>query len=184
MEIGKPFNQCTVDEYYQIIDNHKKYKDFNSLGLYRSLIEHEQLSLEEKIRVRDYANKTLYKTFEFLQLKDPDTYFAVSTLGDELSEVEFRQFWKDIVANQQKILSDKNIKHRNFGTYSKHDCGRADCPLNGLMIKKGSSLSWNMMKFHTDKDKSTAEKKAQHRKSERKNKQQIIRRALGDGDEI
>jgi hypothetical protein len=69
MEIGQKFNTLTLKEYLFYIDNYKKYKDFNTLGLYRSIVENEKLTLADKISVRDYAHKTFKKTFDFLQLK-------------------------------------------------------------------------------------------------------------------
>lgn len=63
MKIGQQFNNLTLKEYFFYIDNYKKYTDFNTLGLYRSIIENEKLSIEEKIFVRDYANKIFQKTF-------------------------------------------------------------------------------------------------------------------------
>lgn len=67
MKIGKPFNQLTLEEYIFYIDNHKKYKDFNTLGLYRSIVEHKQLTLENKLLVREQAHKVFKKTFDLFQ---------------------------------------------------------------------------------------------------------------------
>ncbi len=69
MKIGRPFNQLTLEQYIHCIDNHEKYKDFNTLGLYRSLTEHEGLTIEGKLIM-------FKKTFDFLQLKDPNTYMV------------------------------------------------------------------------------------------------------------
>jgi len=70
MKIGKKFNQLSKSQYYHFIDNYKKYTDFNTLGLYRSITENERLSLEDQIEIRDYANLIFGKTFNFYQLKD------------------------------------------------------------------------------------------------------------------
>ncbi|MDL5051419.1 hypothetical protein QQ054_36045 [Oscillatoria amoena NRMC-F 0135] len=137
MKIGRQFNELTVEEYCYFIEHYKKYDDFNTLGLYRSIIENDKLDLADKIYVRDVTNKTFEKTFNFLQLKDPKTYFDLTTLGQELTEGDERKAWDDIRKNQEKILADKRIKHRNFGVYSKHICGYEYCYLDGLMIKKG-----------------------------------------------
>jgi len=85
MVISQKFNQLTLKEYFFYVDNHKKYTDFNTLGLYRSIIENEKLGLPEKIEVREYAHQFFRKTFDFLQLKDPDTFVKVSTLGQTLT---------------------------------------------------------------------------------------------------
>ena len=77
MEIGHKFNTLTLKEYFFYIDNYKKYTDFNTLGLYRSMVENEKLSLNDKIAVREYAHKVFKKTFDFLQLKDPKTFVEV-----------------------------------------------------------------------------------------------------------
>lgn len=107
MKIDRKFNTFTLKEYFFYIDNHKKYTDFNTLGLYRSLMENEKLSLEEKIEAREYAHKTFRKTFDFLQLKDPNVFAGVSTLGQELTVADKNQLWENIKKNQQKILTDK-----------------------------------------------------------------------------
>ena len=85
MKIGKPFNQFTKQEYLESIPNHKQYSDFNTLGLYRSLLENGILSLEEKLEIRDLAHSYFQKTFVFLQLKDPFTYLKMYHLGEELT---------------------------------------------------------------------------------------------------
>jgi len=177
MKIGQKFNQLTCGEYFFYIDNYKKYKDFNTLGLYRSIAENEKLSLEEKVKVREHAHKTFKKTFDFLQLKDPKVFVDVSTLGLELTKGDEEKIWDDVRRNQQKILSDKRIKHRNFGVYSKHNCGYDDCHWNGLMIRQGSWLSEGNMHFDGDKNRYQQELKSDRRKSERKKERLIINRA-------
>lgn len=174
MEIGQKFNQLTLSEYFYYIDNHKKYTDFNTLGLYRSIIENEKLTLTEKIEVRDYAHKVFKKTFDFLQLKDPYTFVTVSTFGQSLTVADERQIWNDVISNQERILKDKKIKHRNFGHYSKHNCGHTDCPYNGLMIKQDSILMHRNMHFESDKNKYASADKAYRRKKERKTQKQVI----------
>ena len=53
MKIGRQFNTLTLKEYLFFIDNHKKYTDFNTLGLYRSITENKKLTMEDKIAVRE-----------------------------------------------------------------------------------------------------------------------------------
>ncbi|SDS09751.1 hypothetical protein SAMN05216503_1971 [Polaribacter sp. KT25b] len=175
MKIGKKFNQLNKSEYFQFIDHYKKYSDFNTLGMYRSICENENLKLDDKIEIRDYANSIFGKTFNFYQLKDPQTYFDLTTLGLELTVADEKQIWNDIIANQQKILSEKKIKHRNFGAYSKHNCGYKDCPYNGLMIKQGSFLAEGGLHFKSDKNAYSAKLKSKRIKKQRKNKDQIIK---------
>lgn len=175
MEIGQQFNKLTLKEYLFYIDNHKNYTDFNTLGLYRSIIENNKLELAEKIEVREYAHKTFRKSFDFLQLKDPTTYFDVTTIGQELTKADERQIWNNIIAYQQKILADKKIKHRNFGDYSKHNCGYENCPANGLMIRQGSAMSEGHMHFNSDKKNYAVKQKSYRRRAERKKEQLIIK---------
>lgn len=180
MKLPHQFNKLTLKECFFYIDNFRKYTDFNTLGLYRSIIENKRLTIPEKIEVREYAHSHFKKFFEFLQLKDPGTYFDIVTLGQELTKGDENQIWEEIKRNQQKILAQKKIKHRNFGTYSKHDCGRDNCPLNGLMLKKGSFFSYSNMWFHSDKNDYSAKLKSIQRKADRKNARQIIRKELDD----
>ena len=178
MKIGKKFNQLHKSEYFNFIDNYKKYTDFNTLGMYRSICENEKLSINDRIELRDYAHTIFGKTFEFYQLKDPKTYFDLITLGKELTQADEKKIWDDIRINQEKILSKKKIKHRNFGEYSKHNCGYEDCPYNGIMIKQGSGLSESHMWFETDKKEGSTKEKAKKIKKQRKNSHKIIRDEL------
>ncbi len=178
MEIGQKFNQLTFEEYFYYVDNYKKYTDFNTLGLYRSIVENVKLSLKEKIDVREYCHLTFKKTFDFLQLKDPKVFFEISTLGQELTNGDIVKIWDDIKINQQKILKDKKIRHRNFGIYSKHNCGYENCVWNGLMIKQGSWLADGNMHFTDDKNKYQQKLNSEGRKSDRKKERQIISREL------
>lgn len=178
MKIGRALNTLTRSEYEHYIPEHKKYTDFNTLGLYRSILENNKLSLDEKIEIREMAHEYFIKTFNFLQLKDPRTYLEVSTLGIELTVADERQLWEDIRLNQEKIIKEKKLNHRNFGQYSKHDCGYEDCPLNGIMIKEGSLMAEWDMHFLGDQDKFQKKLKSGKRKSDRKSQDQIIKDEL------
>ena len=156
MKIKQKFNTLTYNEYIQIIDNHKKFSDFNALGLFRSLVETQKLDINQKIAIRDYANQKFYKNFEFLQLKDPDTYFHLKTLGENLTVADEAQIWKDIKLN----------------------CGYDWCPYNGLMIKPGSSLSERDMRFYSDKCKAASFAKSENHKKQRKIMKQLIQKEL------
>lgn len=48
MKIKQRFNQLTVKEYCFVIDNHKKFTNFNTLGLYRSILGNEIVALKNK----------------------------------------------------------------------------------------------------------------------------------------
>jgi hypothetical protein len=93
-------------------------------------------------------------------------------LGDE------KQFWNQIRINQEKILKDKKIKHRNFGIYSKHTCGYETCNLNGLMIEQGSFYAEHEMRFDSDKPKCSSKLKSERFKKERINAKQKIKSIL------
>lgn len=176
MKVGKQFNTLTYGEYLHLMENHKKFTDFNTLGLFRSIVETTKLSLEEKLELRRVAVTAFAKTFEFLQLKDPHTYFKVSTLGETLTEADERKAWDDIRRNQQRILESKKLRHRNFGTYSKHNCGQDTCYMMGLMTRQGSTLAYyggGGMGFRSDNCSWSKELKAGQRKRDRKSELKI-----------
>lgn len=179
--IGQKFNELTKEEYIIFIDDYRKHDDFNALGLYRSIIENEKLDVSAKIAVREYAHKSFRKTFDFLQLKDPKTYFEVSVIGEEITKGDEQRIWDDIKANQQKILADKKIRHRNFGNYSKHNCGHDNCPFNGLMIKQGSWLAYENMHFNSDKNRFSGKRKSERFRKDKKKEQQQIKKIM-EGD--
>lgn len=168
MKINKPFNQFTKEEYLEILPNHKQYSDFNTLGLYRSLLENELLSVEDLVEIRDVAHSFFQKTFDFLQLKDPKTYMEVVSLGEELTDQEKRNLWEKVRDNQEKILKEKRFGHRNFGTYSKHECGLPYCSLNGLMIRQNSILTRNGICFPSDKNKDEKFNKVKRQEKEQR----------------
>ena len=168
----------SLSEYKHYISNHKKYTDFNTLGLYRSLTENEKLSIDDKIEIRAFAHKYFLKSFNFLQLKDPITFIEVSNLGLYLNKSQLDAEWEKLKINQQKILEDKRIKHRSFGSYSKHNCGYEDCYLNGVMIKQGSWLAESHMRFNTDNNKNQRFEKSLELKKQRKSIHKIINNEL------
>lgn len=178
MKIGKQFSELNKAEYQHYIDNHKQYSDFNTLGLYRSILENERFTVKDQIEIRDFANEHFGKTFEFLQLKDPHVYFELTTLGKEMTQADEEQVWKDIRYNQEQILKSKRISHRNFGDYSKHNCGHPFCYLDGIMIKQGSHLAERCMLFKSDKNKQEARQKSKRHRKERKNQSSIIRNEM------
>lgn len=182
MKLGRLFNKLTFSEYLAFIPMHETFSDLNSLGLYRSIIEHEKLTIEEKIQVRDLAHTFFQKQYDFLQLKDPKTYIEITALGQDLTLADERQLWEDVKRNQQKILENKKIKHRNFGDYSKHNCGVETCKYFGLMVKQGSFLCEQQMRFDSDKNAWQAQLKSERLKKDRKNRKQIIDEGLEELD--
>lgn len=169
MKINKPFNQLHKEEYLYYIENHKQYSDFNTLGLYRSLLENQMLTLNELLEIREFAHSYFQKTFDFLQLKDPRTYMKVVTLGEDLTPQERQVLWESVRDNQQKILKEKRFGHRNFGTYSKHECGLPYCTLDGLMVKQNSPLGRDGICFESDENKDEKENKSKRLQKEKRN---------------
>ncbi|KOY86859.1 hypothetical protein AD998_12545 [bacterium 336/3] len=181
MKIDKKFNTFTYKEYFFYIDNHKRFTDFNTLGLYRSILENSKLSIDEKVEVREYAHQFFKKPFDFLQVKDPYIFVEISTLGQTLTKADKDQIWRNLRNNQKKILADKKIKHRNFGDYSKHNCGDENCFYNGLMIKQGSFFAEGGMHFYTDKRNNffyPKKEKSLQQKKDRKKTKTIIAKEL------
>lgn len=178
MKLGRPFNKLKFSEYLAFIPMHETFSDWNTLGLYRSILENEKLTLEEQYQVRDLAHTFFQKQFDFLQLKDPKTYINIVSLGQELTKADENQLWEDVKRNQQKILENKKIKHRNFGDYSKHNCGVDTCRYFGLMVKQGSFLCEQQMRFDSDKNAWAAQLKSERLKKDRKNSKKIIEENL------
>jgi hypothetical protein len=151
MKLNCRLNQLTETEYRHLLANHRRYTDFNPLGLFRSLLENNQLRLGQRQLLRDAAIAEFPKFYEFLQLKDPTTYIQLSTLGQELTVADERAAWEEIKRQQQLILTRKRLGHRNFGTYSRHNCAYDTCPYNGLMIRQNSRLAESVLRFHSER---------------------------------
>ncbi|MBD2570503.1 hypothetical protein [Anabaena lutea] len=138
VKINKKINQLSYSELLCVLNHHQKYTDFNTLGLFRSILENEKLDIEQKIEVRDLAKEKFGNFYNFLQVKDPHTFFNLQTIGQDLTAGDIQALWHKIFENQSQILKYKRIKHRNFGIYSKHECGDKNCYLKGLMLKQHS----------------------------------------------
>ncbi len=151
MKLTQNFNQLTFAEYLQVLERHRDYSNFNVLGLFRSILENSKLELAQQLEIRKIAISKFAKQFEFLQLKDPQTYIEIQALvRSDLTIADKHQMWRDLISNQQKILTTKKLGHRNFGVYSKHSCGVEYCYYNGMMIKRGSFLMEGSIRFDTD----------------------------------
>ena len=138
MKTGRQYKELKYQEYLHLIEHHKKFTDFNRLGLLRSLLENQRISDAERLQLRDKAKQAFSKYYEFLQIKDPVTYVDLETFGWELDEPQMKEFWGAVRVNQELILKRKRIKHRNFGVYSKHLCVHDNCPFYGVMFPQGS----------------------------------------------
>jgi hypothetical protein len=183
MKIDKKFNTFTYKEYFFYIENHQRFTDFNTLGLYRSILENQKLSIDEKIEVREYAHQFFKKPFDFLQVKDPYVFVEISTLGQTLTKADKDQIWSNLRNNQKKILTSKKIKHRNFGDYSKHNCNDENCCANGIMIRQGSYLAESDMHFQTDRRKYffyQKKEKSRQQKKDRKKIKVIVEKEFGN----
>ena len=179
MKIGRRLNTLSYSEYLPLLKSYSRFTDFNSLGLFRSILENEKLTLEQKVEVRDVAISTFPRFFTFLQVKDPWTFRKLELLGQDFTVADEDRLRDLIALNQQKILADKRIKHRNFGIYSKHSCGYDTCYMNDLMTKQGSLLSeYNMISPLRGPQKYSTFSKSERRKQERKRKHQIIQADL------
>ncbi len=150
MKTWKKYNTFTKKEYINLFEKNKKYTDFNILWIYRSLLENTKISIEEKIEIKNLYNTVFWKTYNFLQVKDPNTYLKIELLWKSYTVADENQLFLNIQKNQEKILKDKKIKHRNFWDYSKHNCAVKWCPLDWLMIKQWSWFSENSMCFNSD----------------------------------
>ena len=167
MSEKKKYKDYSFEELKDLLAQGKS-KGFNTLGFYRSLLENETLSKGQAVSLRDAAHQHFQKQFDFLQIKDLSTYLKVTLLGQEYTKGDEQNLVRQIVKNQQTILKDKRIKHRNFGTYSIHDCGYEWCPYNGMMVKQGSQLARGSMHFDSDCPKASRQQKSKRNTSERK----------------
>lgn len=152
MKLEKPFKNYSFGELLHLAANRHRYTNFNSLGFFRAILEHEKLDLDQRLQLREVAKDIFGKQYEFLQVKDPVTFYGLDTLGLELTKGDEQQRWQQIKRNQEAILKAKQIKHRNFGVYSKHTCGYADCPYEGVMFPQGSWWLGMIQGMHFDSD--------------------------------
>lgn len=137
MEIGRRYNQFTFDAYCYYIDQAKKCMDFNIVGLYRGILDNQQLHLEERIALRNHARQKFGQAFECLQVRDPETFIKLLTLGRTLTTTEEEQLWQEVERNR-KIILHRQRQNGKFGRYAQHLCGDENCVWHGLLIKQDS----------------------------------------------
>jgi hypothetical protein len=151
MKIGRKIRDLSASKIRRIMLDYQKYTDFNRLGLFRGILESEKLSLEEKKELRDAAIAGFPKYFDFLVIKDPETWDQLQHLGEERLRSEIRRDWEEVRRLQQRLLKEKKLQHRNFGIYSKHLCGHDLCGYNGSMVRAKHSPRYGYeMFFDTD----------------------------------
>lgn len=137
MKIGQPINELSPERIREIIKGYKEYTDFNRLGLFRGLLESERITAEERAELQELAIAAFNRYFDFLVIKDSETWWKTLNPGWEAASRNDRYVkWRKIEAKQEAIIKRKGFGHRNFGNYSKHNCCYKDCPLNGIMVKK------------------------------------------------
>ena len=107
-------------EYRHYIAHHQKYADFNPLGLYRSILENNKLSEAEKQAVLALAKHYFPKFYDFLLVKDFNTYVALSRLGlPPLNPAQQWDYNAQLRIQAEKILACKRIHNWRVGTQTK-----------------------------------------------------------------
>ncbi|MBC7406563.1 MAG: hypothetical protein H7230_03800 [Candidatus Parcubacteria bacterium] len=155
------YNTLALSTLLELLESYKKDKNFNNLGFFRSILENDQLNLGDKIFLNNRAIEIMPKSYEFLQVRDPGLYLNLETLGMQILDSDKRDMYKKIRLNQEKILKQKKIRHRNFGIFSKHLCNIEGCHYNGRMVKQGSFVAGGGMHFASDNHPSPKYKQAQ-----------------------
>ena len=114
MKLNRPFNTLTLAQYRQIIPQHARYADFNPLALYRSILENNKLSEAEKQAVLALAKHYFPKFYDFLLVKDFNTYVALSRLGlPPLNPAQQWDYNAQLRIQAEKILACKRIRTSN-----------------------------------------------------------------------
>ena len=120
MKLNRPFNTLTLAQYRQIIPQHARYTDFNPLALYRSILENNKLSAADQQAVLALAKQYFPKFYDFLVVKDFNTYVALSRLGlPPLSPAQQWDYNAQLRIQARKILARKRIRNWRVGTQSK-----------------------------------------------------------------
>ena len=120
MKLNRPFNTLTLAQYRQIIPQHARYADFNPLALYRSILENSKLNEAAKQEVLALAKQYFPKFYDFLVVKDFNTYAALSRLGlPPLSPAQQWDYSEQLCIQAEKILARKRIRNWRVGTQTK-----------------------------------------------------------------
>ena len=120
MKLNRPFNTLTLAQYRQIIPQHARYTDFNPLALYRSILENNKLSAADQQAVLALAKQYFPKFYDFLVVKDFNTYAALSRLGlPPLSPAQQYDYDEQLCAQAKKILANKRIRNWRVDTITK-----------------------------------------------------------------
>ena len=120
MKLNRPFNTLTLAEYRALIPRHAAYADFNPLALYRSILENNKLSAADQQAVLALAKQYFPKFYDFLVVKDFNTYAALSRLGlPPLSPAQQWDYSEQLRIQAEKILARKRIRNWRVGTQTK-----------------------------------------------------------------
>lgn len=120
MQLAKKFNTFSPSDYYDVIKNHKRYRNFNPLGLYRSLIENPKLDTATQLEILVFANQYFGKFYEFLVVKDIHLYAKLSRLGKEpLNHTQEYQYQEQLREQAKRILQAKKIRNWRVGIHTK-----------------------------------------------------------------
>lgn len=176
MKLNRKFNTLSPSEYRDIIKNYKRYANFNPLGLYRSILENPKLNTETQLEILHLANEYFGKFYEFLIVKDIDTYAELTLIGKEpLTHTEYRQYTDKLREKAKKILKEKRIRNWRVGIYTKSSRWA------GYDEQKGKPISVEIMSKEPSQKKYKPTQVA-HIKA-RKHKAAMIRREIDMGDE-
>lgn len=119
MKLSKKFNTLSVSEYRDVIKHHKRYTNFNPLGLYRSLIENPKLDTDAQLDILALANEHFGKFYEFLLVKDINLYAKLSRLGKmPLTITQEWQYREQLRQKAQMLLKQKQIRRWRVGIYT------------------------------------------------------------------
>lgn len=176
MKINKKFNTLSLSEYRHTIENHDKYTDFNLLGLYRSILENPRLDEAGQLEVLTLANRHFQTFYDFLIVKDINTYARLSRLGQApLTDTQAQQYREQLREQALKILAHKKIRNWRVGIYATSERYAAD---------ENSEHGYREVRIMTQK-RSGKQLKTAHipHKRARKQQEKLIRQAWQEDED-
>ena len=158
----------------------KLNRPFNTLALYRSIVENRKLDEAAKQEVLVLANRYFQRFYDFLPAKDPQTYFELSLLGQPpLSDAQWRQYYWKIREQGEKLAKEKGIRNHRVGSMTRSPW----MSVSRKYPEQGLRTVWVMNRHSSDKARCSGRIQPSHRQHRKRENEEMreIWQEYGEG---
>ncbi len=146
------FNELSFKQFIEVIEQHKKYKDFNKLGILFALNESKKLTVEEVISIRDLFKEKFFKYYQHRAFTHSRLILSLEQLDCETEE-DFKKIEYFFEEAFQKAIS-KTKKGKKIHTINRNKTALNDAysyrfsDPKDVFIKLNANLITKKYSFH------------------------------------